>query len=51
MPILADGRTRTEKDSPDEEVEVVLEVDVVVAEVAGVEVSSHLLCQVDLSSC
>lgn len=40
MPILADGKTRTEKDSPDEEVEVVLEVDVVVAEVAGVEVSS-----------
>lgn len=30
---------------------MVLEVDVVVAEVAGVEVSSHLLCQVDLSSC
>jgi len=40
MPILADGRTRTEKDSLDEEVEVVPEVDVV-AEAVGVEVSTN----------
>lgn len=37
MPILADGRTRTEKDSLDEEAEVVLEADVV-AEADVVEV-------------
>jgi hypothetical protein len=42
MPIPADGRTRLEKDSPDEEVEVVLEVDVV-AEADEVEVSHTTL--------
>jgi hypothetical protein len=38
MPILVDGRTLVEKDSPVEEVEAVLEV-VVVAEADVVEVS------------
>jgi hypothetical protein len=37
MPILVDGRTLVEKDSPDEEVEVVPEVDVA-AEADVVEV-------------
>jgi hypothetical protein len=40
MPIPVDGRTLVEKDLPDEEVEVVLEV-VVVAEADVVEVRSH----------